>query len=172
MNSALTNFQFPLPNLSQKNTFQQNLKVIVFAIGSLNCGINIFSIYKVVNSTRLYGDDNNWVSMMHIGDREVTILDLRRRLFPHEPVEFPSGQIYVIILQNSQGDLYGIPVSGIPSLMDIAVEQVRVLPESFRQANALGIASHVAIVPQSSESLTLFLLDVEFILDLEQLLSA
>jgi purine-binding chemotaxis protein CheW len=170
MNGTLANLQFPLLNLPQKNTFLHNMKVIVFAIGSLNCGISVFSIYKVVKSTRLYGDDNNWVSMMHIGDREVTILDLHRRLFPNQPLPKSSAQVYIVVLQNSQGDLYGIPVHGIPTLIDLAVDQIRVLPESFRQANALGIASHVAIVPQSSESLTLFLLDVEFLFDVEQLI--
>jgi chemotaxis signal transduction protein len=170
MNSTLMNTQFPLANISQKNTSLHNMKVVVFPIGSLNCAINIFSIYKVVKSTRFYGEDNNWVSMTRVGDREVTILDLRRRLFPNELGEATSTQVYIIVLQNSQGDLYGIPVNGIPSLIDLAVDQIRVLPDSFRQANALGIASHVAIVPQSSESLTLFLLDTEFLLDIEQLL--
>jgi purine-binding chemotaxis protein CheW len=170
MNSSLMNTQFPLANFPEKNSFHQQMKVVVFPIGSLNCGINVFSIYKVVKSTRLYGEDNNWVSMMHIGDREVTILDLRRRLFPNELAQASSDRVYIIVLQNSQGALYGIPVNGIPTLMDLPVDQVRVLPDSFRQANALGIASHVAIIPQSSESLTLFLLDIEFLLDLEQLL--
>jgi chemotaxis signal transduction protein len=168
MNSTLMNTQFPLANRPDKNTTLHNMKVVVFPIGSLNCAINVFSVYKVVKSTRLYGEDNNWVSMMHIGDREVTILDLRRRLFPNELVETSSAQVYIIVLQNYQGDLYGIPVNKIPGLVDLAVDQIRVLPDSFRQANALGIASHVAIVPQSSESLTLFLLDTEFLLDLEQ----
>jgi hypothetical protein len=74
MNSTLMNTQFPLANISQKNTSLHNMKVVVFPIGSLNCAINIFSIYKVVKSTRFYGEDNNWVSMTRVGDREVTIL--------------------------------------------------------------------------------------------------
>lgn len=171
MNTAFNNLYFPVSNLPEVKASQEEMKVISFAIGKLNCAIHLFSVYKVVNSTRLYGKDNNWVNIMHVGDREIVILDLRRRLFPNESIDLPTERVYVIVLQNAQGDLYGIPVTGIPAIMQIPIEQIRVLPETFRQANALGIASHVAVIPQGEGSLTLFLLDVELLFDLEKLLA-
>jgi chemotaxis signal transduction protein len=165
MKTALTNLNISAPDLSDKNAFQKNMKVVMFAIGSIHCAINIFSIYKIVSSTKLYGEDNHWVSMMRVDDREVTVIDLHRRLFPNDPSVSNSRPSYIAILQNSQGEMYGLPVRGMPSLIEIGVDNIRVLPASFRQANALGMASHVAVVPQPSGQLTVFLLDVDRLLD-------
>ena len=137
------------------------LKVLVFRIGSLNLGLRIESIYKVLNATQIYSSGLNWVGVVHMGDREVTVLDIHRRLFKTSRTNENVQPGYRVVIQNSQGELYGIPVEVVPALMDVPLSTVRVLPESFRHADTLGIASHVAVISQSETPLTLFLLDID-----------
>ncbi len=96
-----------------------------------------------------------------MGDREVTVLDIHRRLFKTSRTNENVQPGYLVVIQNTQGELYGIPVEIVPALMDVPLSTVRVLPESFRHADTLGIASHVAVIPQSEAPLTLFLLDID-----------
>lgn len=139
------------------------LKVLMFSVGSLNLGLRIESIHKVLNSTQVHGSGENWVGLVHLGDREVTVLDLKRRLFPSQTNSDNTPKGYLIIIQNAKKELYGIPVEIVPALVDVPLPNLRVLPESFRHADTLGIASHVAVVTESESEtqMTLFLLDTE-----------
>ena len=137
------------------------LKVVLFSVGSLNCAFRLDPVYKVVSSPQLYGSGDSWVGLTHLGDREVTVLDINKRLFPSDRHEASLKVRYLIVVQNQRGELYGIPVEKVPVLMSIPFANIRVLPETFRQSNALGVASHVAVVSSANSSMTLFLLDVE-----------
>ncbi|NES01156.1 MAG: chemotaxis protein CheW, partial [Symploca sp. SIO1B1] len=48
------------------------------------------------------------------------------------------------------------------------LSQIRILPESYRRADTLDIASHVAVINQAGVALTVFLLDVELLLPIFQ----
>lgn len=135
------------------------LKALIFSIDSLNLALRIESVYKVLNAIPIYGSGLNGVGIVHMGDREITVLDLRQQLLqsPRSNTSF-SGD-YLVIVQNTTGELYGIPTETVPILIDIPLSNIRILPESFRHADTLGIASHVAVVSQSETTLTLFLLD-------------
>ncbi|HBY78620.1 MAG TPA: chemotaxis protein CheW, partial [Cyanobacteria bacterium UBA11148] len=39
-----------------------------------------------------------------------------------------------------------------------------ILPESYRNADTVDIARHVAVIPKDETSLTIFLLDIELLL--------
>lgn len=137
------------------------IKVLVFNINNLNLGVRIETVYKVLNATQIYRRGNNWVGIAHIGDREVTVLDLHQRLFAEDKTNENPADRYLIVIQNKQNELYGIPVETVPALIDLPVSAIRVLPESFRQADSLGIASHVAVLTEADNSITLFMLDID-----------
>ena len=141
-----------------------SLKVLVFAIDNLKLALRIENVYKVLNQTPVYGSGFNGVGIAHVGDREVTVVDLHRRLFQSSITNEASKAGYLIIAQNTQGELYGIPVAVVPALMEIPLSSIRVLPESYRHANILGFASHVAVIPKVEAPLTIFLLDVDQLL--------
>ncbi|MFE1745807.1 chemotaxis protein CheW [Coleofasciculus sp. H7-2] len=161
MNSTLINSTPPDFDRLDVSAAVPAIKVLVFSIGSLNLGLRIESIYKVLNSTQIYGSGLNGVGIAHVGDREVTVLDLQQRLFPSNPTHENLQGAYLIVIQNTESELYGISVETVPALIDVPLSTIRVLPESFRHANTLGIASHVAVISQPETSLTLFLLDID-----------
>ena len=149
---------------SNTNNAVASLKVVVFSIGNLNFALHIKTVYKVLNQTPVYSSGLNNVGIAHVGDRSVIVVDLHRWLFQSSITNDQSEASYLIIAQNSQGELYGIPVAAIPALREIPLSSIRVLPESYRNADILGIASHVAVIPQVEVPLTIFLLDVEQLL--------
>ncbi len=141
-----------------------SLKVVVFAMGNLNLALRIENVYKVLNQTAVYGTGSNGLGIAHIDDREVIVVDLYRRLFEFSVINEASKKGYLIIAQNTKGELYGIPVAVVPALMEVPLSSIRVLPESYRHADILGFANHVCHITQEEQPLTIFLLDVEQLL--------
>jgi purine-binding chemotaxis protein CheW len=167
LSSLSINLQSGTPELSQTRV-APSLKLIVFGVGSLNLALPIESVYKVVNHTSVYSSGLNHVGVAHVGDGEVTVVDLYRRFFKEsQNSKFGLGG-YLVLVKNTTGELYGIPVADTPVLLEVPTSLVRILPESYRRADTLEVASHVAVIPQEVAPLTVFILDVDLLLPIFQ----
>ena len=138
------------------------LKLVSFRIGNLNVALRIDAVKKIINRTTVYSSGLNHLGVAHVGDQEITVVDLHKRLFNVSQIQESGTQGY-LILAKSKSEPFGILVTETPTLMDVSLSHLRVLPESYRRADTLEIASHVAVIPQPTE-MTIFLLDVERIL--------
>lgn len=145
-----------------------SVKLIVFPMGSLNLALPIKVVYKILNHQPVYGSGINKVGVAHLDNQEVTVVDLYRHFFNSSSTREDYRYSYLVIVQNTTGELYGIPVADTPVLMEVPLSQIRVLPESYRRADTLDVASHVAVINQAEVPLTVFLLDVELLLPIFQ----
>ena len=142
----------------------KTVKVVIFGMGSVNLALHISNVTKVLPQTTIHGSGLNYVGIAHLGDREVTVVDLHRRLFQTSSINDASKNSYLMVVKSHQGELYGIPVATVPTLMEIPLSYVRVLPESYRNADIFGFATHVAVIPTVEPPMTIFLLDIEHLL--------
>jgi purine-binding chemotaxis protein CheW len=172
MNNLLINDQSGDTALSKARQVTQFLKLVVFSMGGLNLALRIESVYKVVNHTPVYSSGLNHVGVAHMGEREVTVVDLYWRFFKGSQTHELSTTGYLVIVKNTTGELYGIPVAKTPVLIEVPLSMIRVLPESYRRADTLEVASHVAVIPQEGAPLTVFLLDVDLLLPIFQQITA
>ena len=172
MNNFPINLQVSDTTLPNTRQVTPSLKLIVFGMGSLNLALPIESVYKVVNHTSVYGSGLRPVGVAHVGDGEITVVDLYRQFFKASPFKESDRGGYLVIVKNTTGELYGIPVVETPILLEVPLSQIRVLPESYRHSDTLGVASHVAVIPQEVSPLTIFLLDVDLLLPFFQQLTA
>ncbi|MGF1523391.1 MAG: hypothetical protein ACFBSF_13840 [Leptolyngbyaceae cyanobacterium] len=133
--------------------------------GTLKLALPLQSIYKVTYHKPSYTDGLNAGGMTPMEDRDVTLVDLHQYIFksplPGPPV---ATQPCLIVVQDPNRKLYGLLTAGSPTLIDILPSNIRVLPNAYRQADTLGIASHVAIAVQGETKQTVFLLDVSLLL--------
>ena len=139
-----------------------SLKLLVFKIGKLTLALPILQVQKVVKYDPVHGSGLSHVNLAHLGDREVAIVDLHQKLFKVSLPQSSQNKGYFIISKNIAGEPLGILVSESPALIDVHTAQIRLIPESYRRADTLAIASHVAVVPQDDEtSQTIFILDLK-----------
>lgn len=136
------------------------IKLVAFEVGKLTLAVRIDQVEKVVNLPKLYGSGLNPIGLAQVGDREITVLDLAKRLFHAPTVLSLEQQAYLILVKQPQGEVFGIPVTETPLLLDVSTDLIRTLPESYRQADTLAIASHIVVVSTATGSRTLFLLDL------------
>lgn len=172
MSNQLVHLQSGESELSRKRTTASLIKLIVFNIGRVNLALRIESVYKVVNHTSTYGSGRGTVGVTHLGEGEITVVDLHQRFFQASQISESNLSSYLIVVQNITGELYGIPVTETPTLIEVTRAMIRVLPESYRRADTLDVASHVAVIPQDGTPLTIFVLDVDRLLPIFQELAA
>ncbi|MBT9315442.1 chemotaxis protein CheW [Leptothoe spongobia] len=134
----------------------QTLRLIVMSLGQLTVACNIETVYKVVKRSQIHGSGLGLTGMIHLDGQDVIVVDLHRKLFQ---VPISEKQGYFVIVKNQAADLIAIPVATSPNLMDVLREQVRILPEAYRQSDTLDLVSHVAVVPDGEQTLTIFVLD-------------
>ncbi|NET33491.1 MAG: chemotaxis protein CheW [Cyanothece sp. SIO1E1] len=152
---------FARPDLNQSVTV---LKLIVFSLGNLNLAVRIESVHKIVQTASVHGSGLNHVGIAHVEGHEITVIELHKRFLKSSSAHPTNSEGYLIIVWNTAGEHFGIPVTQDPIMMEVPLSMIRALPESYRRADTLKFASHVAVVPQSPEPLTLFLLDVDLLL--------
>ena len=136
-------------------------RLIVTTLGNITLAYRIETVYKVVKRSQTPGNRLGHTGITHINGQEAIIVDLYRKLF-NTPA--PDEQGYFVVLQHCVGELIAVPVETSPNLIDIPREHVRVLPNSYRQADALSMASHVAVIPHGDETLTIFVIDEKSLL--------
>lgn len=139
-----------------------SLKLVVFPIGKLTLSLPVEQVTKVTKYTPTHGSGLSHVNLTHLEEQEVTTVDLHHKIFKVGQSEFSSEKGYFIITKNTTGDSLGIRVMDTPTLLDVPFSRIRILPLSYRHADTLEIASHVAIIPQEDgTSQTIFILDVD-----------
>lgn len=138
------------------------VKLLVFEIGQLTLALPILQVKKVVKYNGLHGSGLSHVNLTHLPEEEIAVVDLHQKLFNVSLPEAATKEGYFIISQPIAQESLGIMVAQSPSLIDIPAKQIRLIPESYRRADTLEIASHVAILPQENDtSVTIFILDLE-----------
>ena len=139
-----------------------SLKLVIFQIGKLTLSLPVEQVKKVTKYNQTHGSGLSYVNLSHLENQEVAIIDLHQKLFKVSQNELSSEKGYFIITKNTAGDSLGIRVLQTPTLLDIPFSRIRILPISYRHADTLEIASHVAVLPQDDETLqTIFILDVD-----------
>lgn len=158
----MSNLTFDLKSKSIANNQKSFIKLLVFAIGKLTLALPILQVQKVVKHDQVYGSGLSHVNLAHLADIEVAVVDLHQKLFKVSLLEATQTKGYFIITKNITGEPLGILVSESPALIDVDLTHIRLIPDSYRRADTLEIASHVAVIPQENEtSQTIFILDLE-----------
>lgn len=161
MDNSTLNYE-PLDTTQEKKRkIVSILKLVVFSIGQLNVAFSINYVQKVIKYTHIYSSGLTDIGIIHLDDQEITVIDLYQRLYKKPFIPQESQEGYLVIAKNTVGESFAIVSIETPSLIDVSLSQIRVLPESYRKSDTLEIASHVTVIPRENESLTVFLLDVD-----------
>jgi len=129
------------------------MKVLHFPLGSLQVGLPLTQVQKVLPYPTVFSSGQKPVGLAHFEEQEVVVIDLHHYLFGQVN---PIPATHLIVVKGNT-EFYGVPCTGMPALVDILPEQIRQIPATYRQGDTLGLASHVARL--NNDTMTLFLLD-------------
>lgn len=149
-------------NKTKESTESQISKLVIFPVANLNVALHINVVQKIINYSTIFSSRLNHFGLVNIGDQEITVIDLHKKLFNISKSEDKADsnlKKYLILAENQVAELFGIVIDEPPKLLDVPLNKIRTIPASYRQADTLAIASHVAVIPQDKDKLTIFILD-------------
>lgn len=151
----------------QKQKALSHRKLIVFPVGELRLAVPMDNISRVINRPKVYSSGTNAVGVTTVGDRELTIVDLHQQLFTTPGPFNPERPGYLVLTPSPTGEIMGIPTPETPLLLEVPLAQIRELPQSYRQADTLWVASHMirAAVQEGGELQSIFMLDMAAVMD-------
>ena len=135
------------------------VKLLVFEIGKLTLALPIMQVQKVIRQREVHGSGLSCVNLAHFESEDVTVVDLHQKLFGVS-LDRSTSSGFFILSKNTNGESLGIAVAKSPTLVDIPLERIRLLPDAYRRADTLEIASHVTVLTQSETTKTIFILDL------------
>lgn len=138
----------------------ESIKLLVFEIGELTLALPILQVQKVIRQTEVHGSGLSYVNLAHLEAEEVTVVDLHQKLFG-DRLDLQESTGFFIITKQAGRESLGITVAKSPSLIEVSLDRIRLLPDTYRHADTLEIASHVTVITQSETSTTIFILDLE-----------
>lgn len=151
-----------IANLSpqQQTTKSQKIKFLVFSMGNLNVALHIDTVEKIINYSTIFSSGLNHFGLVNLGDEEIIVIDLYKKLFNQPQILHEEDKKYLLLALNSVNETFGILIKNAPELYDIPLDNIRVLPPSYRSADTLKIASHVTVIHnEDEEKKTIFILD-------------
>lgn len=163
----------PFQRLSGKTVQEKDsLRVMVFSVMEYFFAFPIGAILRIIPCPSFTTEDNG-IGMIDLGSQTVTIVDLSHKFIKQanektidKITNIDSNPNFLIMFQTQVGELCGIPVSKAPVLTDIALNNIRPVPLSYRQISELSFINHMAMIPQEGEeeSLKIFCLGTNEIL--------
>jgi purine-binding chemotaxis protein CheW len=150
-----------IANLSSQSSKinPQKVKMLVFSVGNLNAALHIDTVQKVINYDTIFGSGLNHYGLVNIGEEEITVIDLHKKLFNLPQNLNSDDKKYLLLAVNSVNETFGILIKSTPELYDLSLEDIRELPPSYRRADTLKIASHVTVIMEDDRERTVFILD-------------
>ena len=144
---------------SQSSARNSTIELLVFEIGQLTLALPILQVQKVVKRQRVHGSGLSHVNLAHLSDGEIAVVDLHQKLFGVSLSQSEKG--YFIITKNVRKEPLAIAVAQSPNLINVPLDRIRLLPDSYRRADTLEIASHVTVISQEEQTTTIFILDLD-----------
>jgi chemotaxis signal transduction protein len=138
-------------------------KFIVFTIAGYHLALPIQTVLQVIAHPGVT-DELRKSGVVQVGRHMLRVLDLRQQLDADHSVT-PTNTPFLVLTHHQPGELCAIPVSEPPNLLEFPAEMLRSLPQSAAQTGVLQVASHAATVSQGDSAETVFLLDLNRVLN-------
>lgn len=162
----MNTLQLSLNNPVSNSNRQALGKFLLFQVGQLNLALSVDRVKKIINHTPVFGSGLSDFGVVHLDDQEMTVIDLHRRFLKTSERITTNQKGYLILSKTLMGEIFALWVAQTPTLIDVSIKQIRVLPESYRRRDTLDAASHVMLLPEENGTKTVFLLDVEQLVSL------
>ncbi len=136
------------------------VKALVVTIQDLKLAIPLAMVLKVIRTPNIFKSGDKWMGITQSDQEGLLVLDLYRKIYGKDNPQ-PAEHLVVV---RGPDRMMGIPVAALPSMVSFAADRLQPLPPDYRDRDTLGVASHLAVLQQGTQTETLFLLDPDRLL--------
>ena len=135
---------------------------LVFSIADCLLALPLKDVLRVINYPPQARSDPHPMGVMQMGQHLLKIVDLHQWVQPDATPDRGNHQ-FLIVTNNIQEGLLGIPIDGAPDLMEFFPENMHSLPQAEKRSSLAEIVSHAVVIPQQETTSTIFLLQLPII---------
>jgi purine-binding chemotaxis protein CheW len=137
---------------------------VTFWIYQEGFALPITAVQQVVTLDRIYGDPGrSGLSLTRYRDQELLVVDVGYRVFGDRPRLAPASGIapsrLLLVVQNSRGDIVGIPIDSPPSIRRLNNSAVFPIPDTYLASGNLRCLTSQRVKTANNESF--FVLDAD-----------
>ncbi len=137
-------------------------KFIAFTVADYCLALPIAEVLQVVNCPLSPNRKLSQIGLIQMGRHTIRLLDLPQQLGVDNPHQSPP---FLLVTHSPSRTLSAIPVSEPPSLIEFPLAIRQSLPPSEQPFGVRAIASHAVILAGGAAPTTIFLLDLNRILN-------
>ncbi len=146
----------------------ETIKAIVFNIAGHLLALPVSAVFKVIRSSMFICSDLGNRKLIHVEEQALPILDLHQfltRVQPHRQDDYKNQFLstreqFLVLTHLRKGNLTAIPVDEPPSLIELPLGSIYILPQSYKE-KINSIANHVVVCPYENSTLNIMLLDLQ-----------
>ncbi len=153
-------------DISKKKPETETFKAISIKISGHILAIPINAVFKVIRSSFVYSSlgENKLVYIEQQPLPLIDLSDILKAIRPNNNLEqnldvSTTDEKFLVLAKLNQGHLSAIVVDEPPSLIELSLSKIYLLPPHQKQL-LQNIASHIALVPDKNSYLSILLLDI------------
>ena len=136
------------------------IHLLAFCLRGQWFALPITQAIKVVPLGNVYGDPQQLgIGVAVYQGKELLVLDVGHRIFQDTPSNSSGGAAYLLIVQNSSGDLVGVPIDAPPVIRRVPESACKPLPEDYLNYGNIKCVSNIIV--EQSDHPALLLLNAE-----------
>ena len=156
-----------LPASNRDKYPQATLQTIVFTISEYTFALPMQTVAKIVPCPLIDRSGENGIGLLEWEGQIITIVDLQQQLASNVASfnsDINSKHSFLILTQTKTQELCGFVTAKPPKLIDIFMDDVFLVPSSFREVHQLGFVSHMALLSdlETQQKTKVFLLGINF----------
>ena len=156
-----------LPASNRDKFPQATLQTVVFSIDEYTFALPMEAVAKIIPCPPLDSSRENGIGLVEWEGKIITIVDLQQKLASDlAPLnrDNNSKHPFLILTPTKTQELCGFITEQPPTLIDITLDDIFLVPLSYREVNQLSFVSHMALLtnPETQEKTKVFLLGIDF----------
>jgi chemotaxis signal transduction protein len=143
---------------------EKTVSWVTFWIYQEGFALPITAVQQVVTLDRIYGDpQRSGLGLTRYRDQELLVVDVGYRIFGDRPLLSPASGFapsrLLLVIQNSRGDIVGVPIDSPPSVCHLAPSAFVSIPDTYLATGNLGCLTSQRVKTANNE--LFFVLDAD-----------
>jgi hypothetical protein len=84
------------------------------------------------------------------------VFDLHQHIYGNPP---QTPDTHIVVVELAPGEVFAVPMAQLPTIIKLETAQLKPIPNSYRDLYLLEIASHITVLMNDDEAVSVFLVD-------------
>jgi hypothetical protein len=134
------------------------LRVLLAPFKNLWLAIPMHSVRKIMRIADVVDEGVALPATIAVEDITAKVINLYEQIYG---VPNPLPDTHLVALQLASGQGFALPMAKLPTILNLEATAIKSIPADYRDLYRLDLASHISLLPQGKEEITVFVIDPE-----------